>query len=297
MLNDVIVTIGICVKNTEKTIKESINGILDQDFPHQSMELIIVDGYSIDNTLKIIKQQLSNRDIKTSFFKENTGLGMARQIVVENAVGKYIIWVDGDIILSSDYVRKQVDFMEKNPAIGITEGTYGICLGTSLVSALENIVYVLTTRSSHVSRIGSLAATEGAIWRVKAIRDVGGFDSGIKGAAEDTELSYRIKMAGWLFAVTEEVFQEVCRDTWKSLWDQYFWYGNGAYYMHHKNPRTMNLYVMVPPAGFLAGLMYMVNAYKLTRMKSVLLLPIHYCFKRIAWLFGFIRAQIRGYKH
>jgi len=296
-MHKVIVTVGLCVKNAEETIKESVNGILAQDFPHQSIELIVVDGCSIDNTLKIIKQQLSSSDIQASFFEENTGLGMARQIVVEKAVGNYIIWVDGDVILSHSYIRKQVDFMEKNPEIGITEGTYGICLGTSLVSALENIAYVLTTRSSYVSRIGRLAATEGAIWRVKAIRDVGGFDVGIRGAAEDTELSYRIKMAGWKIAVTEEVFQEVCRDTWKSLWDQYFWYGNGAYYMHHKNPRTMNLYVMVPPAGFLAGLLYMFNAYKLTRLKSVLLLPIHYSFKRIAWLFGFIKAQVTKYKH
>ena len=31
---------------------------------------------------------------------------------MDNAKGKYIIWVDGDMILSRDFVKKLLEFME-----------------------------------------------------------------------------------------------------------------------------------------------------------------------------------------
>ncbi|MEM5867131.1 MAG: glycosyltransferase [Candidatus Aenigmatarchaeota archaeon] len=40
-------------------------------------------------------------------------------VVVKNASGKYIIWVDCDMILPKDHVQKQVEFMEQNPKVGI----------------------------------------------------------------------------------------------------------------------------------------------------------------------------------
>ncbi|MEM2506522.1 MAG: glycosyltransferase [Candidatus Aenigmatarchaeota archaeon] len=296
MKNKIRVTIGMCVKNCEATINDAINSVLSQDFPHELMEIIVVDGFSKDKTLHIIKDKLAKSDIKYRIFKENIGLGAARQIVVENANGDYIIWVDGDIILSPSYVRRQVEFMDKNPHVGIAEGRYGIRREGSLVADLENVVAAVHS-SPNISNIGSLAATEGAIWRVKAIREVGGFDVNIKGAAEDGEVSYRIKAAGWSIRVTNEVFQEICRRTWKALWDQYFWYGYGSHYMHHKKRGMLKLYKMIPLAGFFAGLLYSFDAYRLTRRKIVFLLPIHYSFKRIAWVCGFIKGHIDKYGH
>jgi len=87
------VTIGICVKNAETTIREAVESILNQDFPHELMKLIIVDGNSTDKTLSTIMNCLKKTNMKTSIFYENEGLGKARQIVVENAKGDYIVWL------------------------------------------------------------------------------------------------------------------------------------------------------------------------------------------------------------
>ncbi len=296
MRNKVKVTLGLCVKNAEATIRESIEGISRQDFPHQLMELIVVDGCSKDRTLMIIKERLRKCSIRTRIYREDTGLGMARQIVVYNARGDYIVWIDGDIILPKDYVRKQVEFMEKNPCTGIAEGTYGIYHAKGLVAALENLTSVVHSKYREgASKID--AATEGAIWRVEAIRKVGGFDDAIKGAAEDVDAAYRVKAAGWSICTTKESFQEVCRETWKSLWDQYFWYGRGGHYLHHRGKSKPALYKMLPLAGFLVGVVYAFDAYKLTRRKTVFLLPIHYAFKRIAWCLGFVKAHVDEYGH
>lgn len=100
------VTIGVCVRNCEDLIREAIGSIINQDFPHEFMELIVVDGYSQDETLRIIRDVLKKTDMKTRIFYEKEGLGRARQIVVDNASGEYIVWVDGDMVLSMDFVRK-----------------------------------------------------------------------------------------------------------------------------------------------------------------------------------------------
>ena len=291
------VTVGLCVKNEEANIKEAIGSILNQDFPHELMELIVVEGYSKDKTLAIIEENLQKTDIKYEFFHENKGLGTARQIVVENAHGDYIVWVDGDMTLPRDYVRKQVEFMERNPAVGIGQGKYGMCPGASLVATLENIVYVVDSLKYGGKAIPRLPGTEGSIYRVKAIRQVRGFDEHIKGAGEDIEAAYRIRAAGWLLYMTQAVFYERCKETWKNLWDQYFWWGYGGHYLFHKDRRINPIYEMLPLVGFLAGLFRSFIAYKLTRRKVVFLLPLHYTFKRIAWCFGFAKGHTDGYGH
>lgn len=296
MTEKIKVTIGICVKNCEATVNDAIDSVLNQDFPHKNMEIIVVDGCSKDKTLNIIKNKLENSDISYRIFKENQGLGAARQIVVKNARGDYVIWVDGDIVLTPSYVRRQVEFMDKNPHVGIAEGKYGLRLEGNFVADLENIVAVVHT-SQNISNIGQLAATEGAIWRVKAIRQVGGFDINIKGAAEDCEASYRVKAAGWSICVNNEFFIEICRKSWGELLDQYFWYGYGSHYIYHRNKGMLKLYKLTPIAGFFAGSLYSIKAYKLIREKKVFLLPIHYGFKRLSWLLGFIKAHIDKYGH
>lgn len=299
MKDKIKVTIGLCVKNVEATVGRTIDSVINQSFPHELMEVIVVDGYSKDRTLSIIKEKFAKSSIKVSIFKEKKGLGMARQIVVDNAKGDYIIWVDGDLVLSRDYIKNQVDFMEKNPKVGIAEGVYGECYGSRLVAFLENIVPVVRSKSIREATLKTepSAATEGAIWRVSAIKKAGGFDVAIKGAAEDTEAAYRIKASGWELYVTNEIFWEICRETWQSLWNQYFWYGYGAHYVLHKNSRLICLYKMLPIAGFLIGILYSHPAYKLTQRKAVFLLPLHYAFKRIAWFWGYVKAHIDKYGH
>ena len=117
MKHNIKVTIGLCVRNAEVTIRQAIDSILDQDFPCEHMELIVVDGCSEDGTLDIVKNRIKNSGIESRIFCEKKGLGYARQIVVDNAQGEYIIWVDSDMLLSRNFMRKQVLFMERNPRV------------------------------------------------------------------------------------------------------------------------------------------------------------------------------------
>jgi glycosyltransferase involved in cell wall biosynthesis len=113
------ITVGLVVKNCENYIAETIKSILNQDLPQKQLEIIVVDGHSTDKTLSIIKRELTGCQIQTRIFLENEGLGAARQIVVDNARGEYIVWVDGDITMSMDFFRKLLGFLQQNARFGM----------------------------------------------------------------------------------------------------------------------------------------------------------------------------------
>jgi glycosyltransferase involved in cell wall biosynthesis len=287
-----IVTIGLCVKNNEDTIREALNGIVNQNFPGELMEIVVVDGCSQDRTLSIIKEVLSKTSIRVRFFSENKGLGFARQIVVDSALGKYIIWVDGDIILSKDYVKEQVDFMEQHPDVAIAVGSFGLLPNDNWVAFLENIGYVIESLRHRGMATSNLLGTEGSILRVKAIRMVGGFDPDIKGAQEDTDVAYRLYSARWKFHRTNAVLYERQRRTWRDLWKQHSWYGYGLHFIQHKN-KGRNMFVNKSNDRIIISF----KAYKLTHRKVVFLLPLNFVFKKVALLFGFFKAHMDGYGH
>lgn len=293
------VTIGVCVRNSVSTICEAIESIIDQDYPHELMEVIFVDDGSEDNTLSIVNSYAPKMDMQMKVFHhEWKGLGPSRNVVVENARGDYIIWVDGDMILPRDHVRKQVEFMEQNSTVGVAKARYGINPQNNLVGVLEDIGYLAVDFKYGGKVIGSRAlGTGGSIYRVKAVRQVGGFDDYITGAGEDLDAEYRIRTAGWLlYRATSALFYERRRKTWKDLWKEGFWHGYGGHYALRKDKGIFALCKMNPLAGFLAGAWYANIAYKVTHRKIVFLLPLQYAFKRIAWCFGFVKGQIEGCK-
>ena len=292
------VTIGICVKNCEAYIKEVIESVINQDFPHELMEVIFVDDGSEDTTLSVILDSISGMDIKTKVFHHKwKGLGPSRNVVVDNAEGKYIVWVDCDNLLPKDHVRKQVKFMEQNPTVGIAAGKFRSRPENNIISTLESIEWTVNYYQSGnkaiLNPLGHFCGGGGgSIYRVEAIRQAGGFDDHIKGAGEDFDAECRVTKAGWsLYFVTEAEFYHRCKKTWKALWRENCWYGYGGHYLSYKKIKAF------APTAVLIGLRYLFVGYKLTHRKVVFLFPLQQAFKKIAWCFGFAKAHFDGYGH
>jgi glycosyltransferase involved in cell wall biosynthesis len=291
------VTVGLVVRNCEDFIKEAIDSILAQDFPHELMDLIIVDGNSEDKTLSILKQSLEKAPLKYRIFCENEGLGRARQIVVDNASGDYIVWVDGDMVISQDFVRRQVEFMDHNPEAGIAKGTYSLTAGANLLATLE--IYsraaskMVNFNAKETSRFKSLG-TSGCIYRVKAVRQAGGFDENIKGYGEDLDAEIRVRDAGWLRFVNNVTYRDYERHglTMSDLWRKYLRRGYDMHHFSHKNRGVVSLHKMLPLATFVGGLFHSITVYKLTHRKVAFLLPIQCALKSAAWCLGFVNSHI-----
>lgn len=293
-----VVTIGMCVRNCENIVQNALDSVINQDYPHEKMQIIFVDDGSEDHTLSIISAYVKKIDIQTKILQTRwQGLGSARNLILNNADGEYIVWVDADEVLTKNYVKKQVEFMESNPSVGITTGLFST-VQKNLVLNLELIPAIIEhvnfgKPKSFMWKTQKMPGTGGATFRVKALRQVDGFDEKLKGVGEDQDVAHRIQNAGWLIRLNNARLYELHGGllTFKDLWRRYRWYGYGGEKIYRKNREIFSLPRMSPMAGVLAGFLYSLIAYKLIRQKKVFLLPLHYGIKMTAWMIGFISSQ------
>lgn len=288
------VTIGICSRNEKHTIEHAIDSVLAQDYPHELMEIIFVDD-SEDETFSIIQNYTSKIDLNVKVFRgSRKGLGIARNLVIDNAKGDYIVWADADIMIPPDHVRKQVIFMQQNSKVGIAKARFYPAPQKGLVPTLENLEFMATEYIVSEKKTQNIPCylAGGSIYRTEAIRQIRGFDTGITGAGEDEEIEWRMAGAGWLVHTgTDAFYFEWRKQTLKALWNNHFWYGYGAHYLYHKKVRTVKFF------NLLSGFLFSSTAYHLTHRKVSFLLLIQYYFKRIAWFFGLTKAHLVGYGH
>ena len=107
------ISVIMATHNDESTISDSIESILKQTY--QNIEFLIIDDYSTDETLKILK--ISNQKQKTLKFFENpknVGLTKSLNILIRNASGDLIARQDADDISFSNRLFKQVHELIQN---------------------------------------------------------------------------------------------------------------------------------------------------------------------------------------
>lgn len=108
-----LVSIVIPTYNSEKFISDTINSVLQQKY--NNWEVIIVDDFSKDKTMEFIKNLTKgNKKIILISLKENVGAGIARNIAIKKAKGKYIAFLDSDDVWDKRKLEKQIKFMEEN---------------------------------------------------------------------------------------------------------------------------------------------------------------------------------------
>ncbi len=95
--------------NASKTISRVIEHIISQSF--EDFELIIINDGSKDDTLDILSSYRDSRVIIIT--QENSGASTARNRGIENARGKYIMFIDADDDFEPDFILKMVTTIEK----------------------------------------------------------------------------------------------------------------------------------------------------------------------------------------
>lgn len=108
-----LVSIITPIYNGSKTIRETIESVLNQTY--KNFEMIIVDDSSTDNTRKIIEDYTKkDKRIKYYLLPQKGGASVARNKALNSAKGKYVAFLDGDDLWKKDKLEKQINFMEEN---------------------------------------------------------------------------------------------------------------------------------------------------------------------------------------
>ena len=92
--------LSICIPtyNMENYIEKALISIINQSF--QDYEIILIDDFSFDNTINIIKNhQIKNNKIKIIEHNKNLGIYRTRIDGFLNSNGKYILYLDSDDLI------------------------------------------------------------------------------------------------------------------------------------------------------------------------------------------------------
>lgn len=119
------VSIIIPVFNSEATISQSIESILQQDCTHIPFEILCIDNGSTDKSLSILKSYENLYSNVVVDIESTKGAGSARNLGVNISTGKYIIFLDSDDVLATDAIS--------NLYTGITTATDIDMAASSLV--------------------------------------------------------------------------------------------------------------------------------------------------------------------
>ncbi|MCW4000964.1 MAG: glycosyltransferase [Candidatus Bathyarchaeota archaeon] len=294
-----LVTVGICVRNGELMLPGAVQSILAQTYPQEKIQIVFVDDGSQDHTPQLIQEYVSALGSRVKAYKSPwLGLGRARNKIVKEADGDFILFVDADEILTPSYLQAQVDVMEKNPQVGITAGMFKTIPGNLLLN-LEVAPFIVNQKNfgkpTFLLKNDKMVGTGGTTFRTVAVRQVNGFNEGIQGAGEDLDLVARIKQAGWLVEANSAEFYELHGGLSrpKDLWKKYYWYGIGCQRSFNQMRGAFFLPLMTPVIGSAIGLVYSHAAYRFLHKKEMFLLPLHYGFKHTAWMLGFMKAQLK----
>jgi Glycosyl transferase family 2 len=116
-MNEPVVSMVMVVCNVDRFLDKAIESILQQTF--EEFEFIIVDYGSTDSTKDIV-QAYALKDARVRMNEiPHCGLGDARNAACSLARGRYIGMMDADDVSLPDRLRLEVDFMEKNPKVGL----------------------------------------------------------------------------------------------------------------------------------------------------------------------------------
>jgi len=219
-----IISINLVVLNGEKYIRRCLESVLAQSYPHENIEINILDNGSADGTVDIIENwKLKNGDLKITFIKShfNQGMWVGQEELLNRSEGKYIVVLSVDVILEKDFLTHAIRAMDNDSKLGGVQGKiYQFNYADSFVG--EPPRHIIDTcgfkidRSRRIKNIGhgesdrvqfgsarEIFGVEGAVpvfrkEALESIRILGEIaDHDLFWYGEDLDVAWRVHLAGW----------------------------------------------------------------------------------------------------
>lgn len=124
--------------NAEETISRACSSLLLQGF--EDWECIVVDDGSDDRTAAVV-EEFQDARFKVVRLPENMGRGVARQVALERAQGKYLAFLDADDWWYPEKLEIQMDVLRTVPDVAV------VSAGIAVVSPMGDIVGLI--RADH----------------------------------------------------------------------------------------------------------------------------------------------------
>ena len=251
-----MVSVVVPCRNEEAFIAEAVGSILANDWPADSLEVLVVDGMSDDGTRDVVKA-IATRDARVRLV-DNPALfaGGAMRVGVAAARGEYVVRVDAHAEIPPDYIKTGVSILEGHPEIWAAGGPVDrVAVGEEgrLVAAINSNIFATGNTPVRVGRLeGPVDAVLYPVWRRDVFERVGDFDESLV-RNQDDDHHYRIRAAGGVIFQTQKMRAKYfVRGSVRQLLRQYTQYAFWKVAVAKKHGRFIDWKPLVPPAFFAA---------------------------------------------
>lgn len=244
------VSIIVPIRNEERFIAQCLRSVIDQDYPQDRMEVLVVDGRSEDRSREIVAEFSLRYPAIKLLDNPRLTAPTAMNLGIRKARGDVIVRVDGHCLLESDYISQCVKCLQRTGAdnVGgliraVAESYVGQVIGLAINSFFGSggSKFHYSSKEQYVDTVYLGAFRRGVFDRVglfneRLIRN------------QDYELNYRIRAAGGKIVLSPAIKSHYYgRSSLIDLWHQYLQYGFWKLEMLLMHPRSLRLRQLVPP--------------------------------------------------
>ncbi len=195
-----MVSIIIPTFNEEATIPSKLKNIINLEYPLDKLELFIVDGFSTDKTIELVKEfKNNNPELNIMFIQEKERSGKIKAInsTVPLCKGELICISDSDSIWKKETLKEAVaNFSDRN--VGAVTGRQTLMVEDELAEKIEhhyNNFYNILRCGESVLDSTPIFRGELTIVRSNILKQI---EVGTESAwADDSEISVKVRKLGY----------------------------------------------------------------------------------------------------
>jgi glycosyltransferase involved in cell wall biosynthesis len=209
--------------NEEQDIEASLSSLVNQSYPRDRYEIILVDNGSTDRTREIAS---AHADLILS--KPDGNVGALRNYGIARASGAIVICTDADCVVSPDWIETGVDLLKKKPHHAFGGG----------LKPRENAKWIekywILNESGKSTQQRSLMGSSIFMWK-KDFEQLGAFNETIT-SGEDSDLYERSLDLGLEVTISPalSVIHLGCPETEKEFITRQIWHSEN-YISHFRN--------------------------------------------------------------
>ncbi|MFB0544969.1 MAG: glycosyltransferase family 2 protein [Asgard group archaeon] len=243
-----MISVIVPVYNGEGVIASCLKSLLNQNYPKNKYEIIVVDDGSTDDTTEIVSRFKRVKLIK----QKHKGPATARNLGVKKSRGQIVLFTDADCVPPKNWIKNMIEPFKDKKIVGVS-GTYKTLNKKSLVARF--VGYEIEERHDTLKKRGNIdfMGTFSAAYRKNIFSKFGGFDTSFPTASgEDPELSFRINKAGFkmVFQPKSFVYHRHPNSLWKLI-KQKFWRGYWRVFLYNKHKDKMFRHSYTPKSAFI----------------------------------------------
>jgi glycosyltransferase involved in cell wall biosynthesis len=248
------VTVIVPCYNEEKTIGGLLQALARQTFPISQMEILILDGISVDRTLETVAEfSQGNGNLQVRVVPNPKRIiPAALNLGIQEARGEFVIRLDAHSVPHPEYVARSVSGLEQHLGDNVG-GVWKIVpsnnswIARSIAAAAAHPLAVGDAKYRYADTPGEVDTVPFGAFRREYIQQIGGFDETLL-TNEDYELNTRIRLSGGKLWLDPNIqVQYYSRSNLGQLARQYARYGFWKVAMLKRYPKSLRWRQAMPP--------------------------------------------------